>query len=70
MQFNGLQVDFLNYDAVLSLKIVLTLAKSADPDEMQQYAAFHLGLNCLPKYQSRGFQYTKSKSQSIIENFN
>ena len=27
------------------------LANSADPDEMLQYAAFHLGLHCLPKYQ-------------------
>ena len=25
---------------------------------MQQYAAFHLSLHCLPKYQLRGFQYT------------
>ena len=23
---------------------------SADPDEMPPYAAFHLGLHCLPKY--------------------
>ena len=34
----------------LSLKIVLILANNADPDEMQHYAAFHLGLHCLPKY--------------------
>ena len=26
------------------------LAKSADPDKMLPYAAFHLGLHCLPKY--------------------
>ena len=25
------------------------IANSADTDEMQHYAAFHLGLNCLPK---------------------
>ena len=25
---------------------------------MQHYAAFHLGLHCLPKYTFRGFQYT------------
>ena len=30
--------------------VVLILANSADPDEMQQYAAFHQGLHCLPKY--------------------
>ena len=32
---------------------------SEDPDEMQHYAAFHLGLHCLSKYPFRGFQYTK-----------
>ena len=26
------------------------LAKSADPDKMPHYAAFRLGLHCLPKY--------------------
>ena len=25
-------------------------ANSEDPDEMQHFAAFHLGLHCLPKY--------------------
>ena len=30
----------------LSLKIVLILANSADPDEMWHYALFHLGLHC------------------------
>ena len=34
----------------MSLKVVLILANSADPDEMQQYAAVHLGLNCLPMF--------------------
>ena len=34
----------------LSLKIYFILANSADPDEMLPYAAFHLGLHCLPKY--------------------
>ena len=46
-------------DVCLSLEFVLILADSADPDEMQHYAAFHLGLPCLPKYPFRGFQYTK-----------
>ena len=50
--FNVPQVRiFLNYDIFLSLKIVLILANSVDTDEMQHYAAFHLGLHCLPKYQ-------------------
>ena len=34
------QVDFSNYDVFLSLKAVLILSNSADPDEMQHYAAF------------------------------
>ena len=42
-----------------NLKVVWILANSADPEEMQHYAAFHLGLHCLPKHLFRGFQYTK-----------
>ena len=49
------KVEFLNYDVNLSLKVVLILANSADPDEMQHYAAYHLGIRCLPKYPFRGF---------------
>ena len=41
------------------MKAVLILANSADPDEMQHHTAFHLGLQCLPKYPFRGFWYTK-----------
>ena len=57
MHFNGSQVDsfFLNYDVFLSLEIVLILPNSADPDEMQHNAAFHLGLHCLPKCSFMGF---------------
>ena len=44
---------------LLSLAIILVLANIIDPDEMLCYALFHLGLHCLPKYQLRGFQYTK-----------
>ena len=50
--FKGTQVKVskINYDVFLSLKVVLILiANSADPDELQHYAAFHLGLHCLPK---------------------
>ena len=32
---------------------------SVDPDEMQHYAAFHLGFHCLQKYSFRGFRNTK-----------
>ena len=49
----GSQVVFL------CLKAILILANSADPDEMQHYAAFHLGLHCLPNYLFGGFQNTK-----------
>ena len=35
---------------LLSLKIVFTLASSADPDEIQHHVTFHLCLHCLPKY--------------------
>ena len=59
MYFKGSQVEFLNYCVFLSLKVVLILANSVDPDEMQHYAAFHLGLHCLPKHPFRGFQYIK-----------
>ena len=34
----------------LSIKVLLILAKSAYPDEMQHYAASSLSLHCLPKY--------------------
>ena len=32
------------------VKICYYLCNSAVPDEMPHYAAFHLGLHCLPKY--------------------
>ena len=55
----GHRYNFLNHDVFLSLnfevKGILYLVNSADPDEMQHYAAFHLGLHCLLKYQFRGF---------------
>ena len=39
-------------DAVLLLH---TFTNSVDPDEMQHYAAFYLGLYCLQKYSFRVF---------------
>ena len=54
--FKGHRKNYLIYDVFLFLKVVLILANSADPDEMQHYAAFHLGLHCLPTYSFRGFQ--------------
>ena len=56
----GLQVTISEKNVVfLSLKIDFVLANNANLDEMQCYAAFHLGLHCLPKYPFRGFQYMK-----------
>ena len=46
----GLQVILFKNIIFISLKIDFVLANSAEPDEMPHYAAFHLGLYCLPKY--------------------
>ena len=49
----GLPIAYLNGFSklyILSLRDVLILASNSDPDEMQHYAAFHLGLSCLPNY--------------------
>ena len=35
------------------------LANSENHDEMSAYAAFHLGVHCLPKYPFTGFQNEK-----------
>ena len=51
----GPQVIISTKIVFLSLKIYFVLANSVDPDEMLQYAAFHLGLHCLSKYAFRGF---------------
>ena len=57
--YKGLPVEFQNNDIFLSLKIVLILANSEDPYGMLHFAAFHLGLHCLPRYTFRGFRYIK-----------
>ena len=38
---------FPNKSVFLSLKIVLSIANSVDPDEKPDHATFHLGLHCL-----------------------
>ena len=48
------------------MKVVLILKKSADPDEMQHHAAFHMGLHCLPKYPFRGFQYANLRFNTWV----
>ena len=44
--FHWSDVRIPNYNVFNSLKIVLTSPKSVNPDEMQLYAKFHLGLHC------------------------
>ena len=60
---------FPNKIVFLSLKIILQtfdLANSADPDEMPQNAAFHLGLQCLPNNLFWGFPVYKRLSIDTI----
>ena len=57
---SGVTGRILNYDVFLSINVVLILANSYNPDEMPHYAAFHLGLHCLPKYLFRGFPSAKA----------
>ena len=52
--------NFQEIYCIFRLKILFTLiTNSVDPDEVLYYATFHLGLQCLPKYPFRGFQFTK-----------
>ena len=37
MYFKGLQIEYQNYDAFLSLEVVLIVTNSADPDELAQH---------------------------------
>ena len=56
----GVRLEFPNHAAFLSLKIVFILANSAYPNKMPHYAAFHLGLHCLPKHLFMSVPHTKS----------
>ena len=51
--------NFLNNDVhvFLSMNIVLIVANSADPDEMQHYALFRLGFHYLPKFRLKQFSW-------------
>ena len=55
--FKSAMLETIAVHVFLSLKVIFIIPNSADPDETQYYAAFYLGLHCLPKYQSCGFQY-------------
>ena len=48
---------------IFCLKTFFTCTNSVAPDEMQHYAAFHLGLHCLQKYSFRGFPEYKGLMQ-------
>ena len=37
----------------------VSFTNGVDTDEMPHYAAFHLGIHCLPKYECRSHYYTK-----------
>ena len=49
---------------LVCMKDLFNLTNSVDPDEMQHYAAFHLGLHCLQKYSSRGLSCCISSESS------
>ena len=59
MYFKESQVEYSKLWLFLYLKVLFILANSADPYEMQHFAAFHMDLHCLPTYPFRGFQYKK-----------
>ena len=50
LYFKGLHVKNFEFQYISVPEDIFTLANSADLDEMLHYAAFHLGLHCLPKY--------------------
>ena len=51
---------------VFFLKIFFTFTKIVDPEEIQNYAAFHLDLHCLQKYSFRRIQMVKLKHEFSI----
>ena len=55
LYLGGHRLQFSKNIVFLSLKVDFVLTNSADPDEMPHYAAFQLGLLCLPKYLFMGF---------------
>ena len=62
----GSKVKFSNYDVILSMTVGLILANSVDPDEMQHYAPFHLGLHSLQMYPFRALLNTKGSGRCLL----
>ena len=56
VHFKGSQVEFSKLCCIFVPEGCFNVSKQNRPDEMQHYAAFHLGLHCLPKYPLRCFQ--------------
>ena len=50
---------FLKKYYIFLSRYLFTFTNRVDPDEMQHYTAFHLGLHWLQKYSFRGFANTK-----------
>ena len=50
--------------------LCISFTNSVDPDDMQHYAAFHLGLHYLQKYSFKVFRNTKGLTKAItLETF-
>ena len=60
------QVIIFKNIVIFCLKIFFIFANSVEPDEMQHFAAFHLGLHCLQKYSFRGIQRVNIKPVGIM----
>ena len=58
-------IIFKKYCNSFSETIDFVLANSEEPDEMPQYATFHLGLHCLPKVPVLGFLVFKGLTCSL-----
>ena len=58
-----LGVSDYNLNVFFCLKIFFTFTSSVDPDEIAHYAAFHLGLHCLPKYPLSSFPNIRVKGR-------
>ena len=55
----GCLSNFLSNCVFLLLKIAFILSNSADHNKIPHYAAFHLGVHCVPKYIFTGIQNEK-----------
>ena len=54
-------ITFKKYYVCFACISFFPLRNSVDTDEMQHYAAFHLGFYCLPKYPLNGFRIQRVK---------